>query len=542
MIAPYLNFKSEEILAQAPPQALLRSEVVELLFKTDNGEKFSFEGREYLKEIYNTNYRNMVLLAGRQTEKTSLLSKDMLLDLCFGENDRLLFVTSNQNQVDEFVSLKVNSQFKFNPVLRDLSFGKSSRDNAQEKWLLNGNRIVFRAIGNNIDAARGISARKIYFDEVQNMSAKGVAVTQECASHYTQDSAYIFAGTPFSSRNILSKLYAETCQKEWIIFCESCEKDNPPLGILHIDEDKPFLFCSFCGEKISSSNGRWVAQNPASTKTGFRICKLMLPNCLWRSEAHDGILDKYETYPEAQFHQEVLGLPFDVGSMPISEDEIYANCDESYSFLSPEQLPQGVPGAEIFGAIDWAWSDEAGGKAYTIFATARYVAGKIEILSVKRFFGPKYHNPDHVLNEIIDTSIRQNLTGILTDMGVGHKENFRLRDELQKRGRPDVEVFEMYYLDSGEEWRFNKNTHYYNIGRTVTLDLVFHRLKKKLYRFPKRVEIQTFAEDILNVRTQYDPDYKHIRYTQAGTGPDDFLHLLNYLSLGLEMFYRRHIR
>jgi len=537
----YLNYTPQKVEKKADEPIVSRSEAVSRIFSTDNGEPFSFEGREYLKQIYDLNHRHLVVVASRQAEKSTFLAKDLLLDLSFGKNDRLLYVTSSLNQVNEFVSLKINSQFQFNPLLKRLSFGRKSRNNALEKWFENGSRIIFRAIGNKTGTVRGVSVRKIYFDEVQDMDPEGVAVTKECASHYTSDSAFIYAGTPFCTRNILSKLYKETCQFEWVIPCSSCKKDNPPLGIQHIDTEKPHLFCSHCGEPISASQGRWEAQNPRSKKTGYRISRLMTPNCVWRSPAHDGVLDKYETYPEAQFFQEVLGLPYDSGSSPITEEEIFANC-EDYSFMSLEQLEDQHRGGALWGAMDWAWSDDENGMAYTIFAVGLYYANKIEIIYTKRFFGSKYHNPEVVVNEIIDICIRLNLKGIATDYGVGHKENKRFRDYLKNRGRSEIKVLEMYYVTSPKEYEWNSDAKYYNIGRTATLDLVFHRLRKKLYRFPRREEMESFADDIMNLKIKYDPSYKRIQYVPSGAGPDDFLHLLNYLAIALEIFHHTKIR
>jgi len=142
-----------------------------------------------------------------------------------------------------------------------------------------------------------------------------------------------------------------------------------------------------------------------------------------------------------------------------------------------------------------------------------------------------------VLNEIADLALKLNLSGIATDHGVGHKENIRLREMLLRRRRSDIIVFEMFYVASKKEREWNHETQLWNIGRTVTLDLVFHRLKKGLYLFPRKEEIQTFAEDILNVQIKYDPTEKRLSYIHAGTGPDDFLHLLNYLSIVLERRY-----
>ena len=80
------------------------------------------------------------------------------------------------------------------------------------------------------------------------------------------------------------------------------------------------------------------------------------------------------------------------------------------------------------------------------------------------------------------------------------------------------------------------------MNRTQSLDLVFSRLSKKRYQFPRREIIKPYAEDILNVYTEYDPNYKRVKYEHAGTGPDDFLHLLNYQSVLFEMYYKERFR
>ena len=71
---------------------------------------------------------------------------------------------------------------------------------------------------------------------------------------------------------------------------------------------------------------------------------------------------------------------------------------------------------------------------------------------------------------------------------------------------------------------------------------VFSRLAKKKYKFPRKEIIKTFAEDILNVYIEYDPNYKKVKYEHAGTGPDDFLHLLNYSAILVEMFHKERFR
>ena len=522
-------------LVKSKVKHVLPTDVVSELFKTDNGKRFLFEGREYLREIYNVPHRYIVIQASRQAEKSSYLAKDMLLSAIVSEHDSLLYVTALRKQRDEFVNRKINKQFNMSETLRRFFLGRESRDNNQEKILSNGTSMSFRAVGTDPDSARGLPVRKIYIDELQSINPESLAVVMECAQSYPNNSAYLISGTPLSSRNILSKKYTETCQNEWLITCSHCNKENPPLGIEHVDLEKPYLFCKYCGKDMQAMNGRWVAQRPASKKIGYRICRLMTPTCTWRTEAHDGILDKFEIYSEPQFYNEVLGLPFDQGVMPISEAEIYANCSEE-DFVDANNVPDHIKQNLTFGAIDWAWSNREGGQAYTIYAIGRLNVNRIEVLYVKRFFGPQYHNPETVLKEIAHVSNAFGVDGIATDYGVGHKENLRLIGLVSAR------VFEMQYVSSDKECIWDKPSQSYRIGRTVTLDNVFNRLKKQLYKFPKISLMKTYADDIMNVFTEYDPNYKKIRYVHSETGPDDFLHLLNYLAIVIEIKYSKRIR
>jgi len=535
MAIPYLNYPKQKKKSHIPPKIISRTEAVTLYFKTDDGEPFLFEGREYLEEIYNNKHQYLVLVASRQAEKSSYLAKDMLLETVFDKSDSLLYVSASQDQVDEFVNNKINAQFQMNPDLKKHCFNVNTKNNSRLKTFSNGSKMSFRSVGVSPNSARGLSVRKIYLDETQSIPQENVPVVTECSSHYSEKAEIIFTGTPFSKRNILSTLYTDSCQKEWIIRCRKCAKDNPPLGISHIALDLPFLFCVYCKKPIYSKDGRWVAQNPDSEWGGYRICRLMTPNCAWRTKSRTGVLDKYEIYPEAKFFQEVLGLPFNQGTQPISEQEVYANCGDT-QFIDVNNPPESIKKIITFGAIDWSYSIENNEKAYTIFTIARMNQGRIEILYVKRFSGPEYHDPDKILGEMQSAFNKVNVDIVVTDFGVGHLENIRFRRMVRAR------VFEMVYVTTLKENEYKSATKSYHIGHTVTLDIVFHRLKKGLYLFPRRDVIEPFASDIMNVSTEYDKDFKSISYVQTGSGSDDFLHLLNYLAIIMEVRTGEFIR
>ncbi len=481
-----LNLHEETVQPKKEKTRSLRTDVVTKYFKTDHGDKFSFDGREYLKSIYNHEYHNLTLLTSRQAEKTTFNCNDILLSTAFFKHEKILYTVANQDQVNNFVD-KITSQISMNSDLKKHCFGKNSISNKKEIRFNNGSRISFRAVGLSPSSARSSSVRKIYFDEVQSIEENSIPVVSECASHFSGEASYFYTGTPLSSRNILSRKYNESCQNEWIITCHHCQKKNPPLGMEHIDPAKPFLFCIHCGTDMDARQGKWIPQNLDSDIQGFRICRLMTPTCTWRTKGLDGVLNRYYQYSEAQFHQEVLGIPFDHGSMPVTEKEIYSNC-EDYDFVDIENISDYIRSEMTFGAIDWAWSNKEGGQAFTIYSVSQLLHGRIKVLFVKRFHGPKYNNnPDKVIEEIAYISARINVKGIATDYGLGHNENLRLRD------RVSAPVFEMQYGNVKGDWKWDKDGSRFIVSRTRTLDLAFNRIKKKLYMFPRHPVIKQFA-------------------------------------------------
>jgi len=532
-----LKIKKKKKRIDRSIETLLRHEFVERAFYTDSKKPFSFVGREYLIPIYDSDRRYLVLLASRQTEKSTFLSKDLLIDAMLNDNDALLYTSALQKHVDDFCHRKIDKQFNFNEALAEEFLGPGTINNVRDKMLSNGTTIALRAIGTSPESARGIPARKIYFDETQSIASDNFPVVLESAQSYPDDSAYIFTGTPLTRGNYLSQLYFKSNQNEWIIRCDRCNKENDPLGIDHIDEDKPYLFCQHCKKRMNARKGRWVPQNPDSTATGYRICRLMTPTARWTTPALDGILDKYKEYPEARFMNEVLGVPWDLGVVPITEEEVYACCEE-YDLLDLENPPAWIGGSDTFMAIDWAWSDVQGGQSYTIISVGMIeFDGRIKILYVKRFVGPKYHDPDTVLHEMVLTAYRFSVKAIGTDYGVGHKENIRLRPMVAP-----IPVVEMLYSDQKKDAYYDWVSQTYSMNKSRSLDLVFSKLTKKGYKFPRREQIESFAADILNIYTEYDPNYKLVKYEHAGTGPDDFLHLLNYTAVLVEKYYHKIFR
>lgn len=512
------------------------SNFIEKVFTTDQGKPFRFTGRKYLIPIYNVNWKNLVIMSSRQAEKTTYIAKRIGAQLFMTPGDRILYATASHNHRKMFARDKWQEQFSNNPSLADQYLSSKLTNNTLETQLTNRSILFMRAIDRSPGSVRGLTARQIFFDEFQDIDDKSIPIAIETTQSYADEAALSFLGTPLTPGNALSVRYANSYQFEWIIRCHRCGKDNPPLGINHIDTNKPFLFCIYCGKKMNAENGLWVRQNPDGKYPGFRISRLMTPTCRWRTESRTGVLDKYDgenAYPYYQFVNEVLGLPEGVGKVPISEGVLYANC-EDYDWIDPFHPPAWVHGIPVFGTIDWAWSSKDFGESYTIYALWTFDERRRKCLYAKRQVGPAYNDPDVGLNEMATVFARTGAVGVATDFGVGHKENIRLRALLQGTG---CIVTEIMYAGSYPAPVFNEQDRRYHVGKTESLDLTFSALISKGFMFPSVAISKLFLKDILNVYKEHNPNTKRTRYEHAAAGPDDFLHLCNYARMLIDRHF-----
>lgn len=496
------------------------TQFVEKVFKIDNGKRFSFEGRDYLLPIYNSIVPNLLIMSSRQAEKSTYLANTMLSRAFLKKMSSALYVTATESQAHDFVRLRIAPQFELIPYLKEMYLSNKKTNRLSAKILSNGVLLLFRSIGIQVNTVRGLSAQEIYFDEVQSIYSDNIPIALECAHSFTEKARYRFTGTPLSTKNHFSRMWYSSCQFEWIIYCTKCNKYNDPLGIQHIDEKKHFLFCQYCGKPLDRDRGQWVAQNPSSSSIGYRITRLMTPNCRWITPAGDGVLDKFKTYSTELFHNEVLGLPYDSGSFAIREEEIYAWCTED-EFVDPNNVPIGFSGTNQIMGVDWSWENPGGEHSHTIITIATKIQDRIKIVYSKRFDGPRYHDPDTVIKEMAKLSQSFSVQIIATDYGIGHKENQRLRKMVKAK------VYEFMSTGSTKPLIWDEKSYCYKIGKTPTMSSTFELIRNGTFEFPNIPTIKPFADDILNIFSEMDSVSKILKYDHIG--PDDFFHTLNYI-------------
>jgi len=494
------------------------------IFLNKEGKRLDFDTRPYWKQIYNDKSRYVVLMTSRQIGKSTFQAIRILYEMLASRNASILFANAKGKQINEFRQRSLLPQIQRNRKLLRAAFGKGSINNAKMMKLSNGSTLHLEHIGTSADSARGSSARTIIADEVQDIPRENLDVVMESAASFPKDSKYRFTGTCKDDRNNMYQLFLDTCQYEWIIPCTSCNEDNPPIGMEHIDLEREYLFCSHCKERIDTLKGRWVAQNPKCKRVGYRVPRVIDSNTVWRNST-DGILDKYETYSRNKFLNEVMALPSVQGEALITLQELEAFC-ENRPMMSADNVPRAeLENQPIIAAIDWAYNTKIGGVSHTIISIAKVEHDHIKILHMKRYSGPYYDGvkgPDLVLDEILGLVGAFCVNLVFADHRIGHKENLRLGQKIGKR------MVEVEYSTGSHRVTWKRDSLRYSIPRTDSIDRLFNQLRAGRFTFPNADASTEYLTDILNVYTHYNDAHTRRSYERKGGMSDDFLHLLNY--------------
>ena len=213
-------------------------------------------------------------------------------------------------------------------------------------------------------------------------------------------------------------------------------------------------------------------------------------------------------------------LPSDSGSFAIKESDVYKWCGD-FDMINSDNVPSGYKSTDQIAGIDWAWNNKDGTDSHTIITIATRTADKIKILYAKRFDGPRYHDPDVVLNEMFKLVNAFYVKIIATDYAIGHKENFRFKN------RVNATVVEFESTRSHSKMKWNHDTNSYHIGRTPTMSYTFEKIRTGFFEFPKIDKFKPYAQDILNIFCEMDPNTGILTYDHEG--PDDFFQTLNLI-------------
>lgn len=523
-------------------------ELCERLFFTDDGRPWRLDEMPFFTTIYEDPAHHVVLKTSRQSTKTTYLRNKLVLRSLQRRGNAALYVAPTQNQVRDFSKKKLDPVFAYNPALKARYAPAWCDWNVGFKQLaVRGalSTITLRSTGGHqgAEGIRGGTYNDVFIDEYQSFEDAHVPVILECQATFDgrdgrPEAYHAFTGTPLSRNNPLEREWNRSKGFEWCIRCRHCTAWNDPLGLAHLDPARPYLFCQHCGKDVgrlstgeaAPPEGEWVATNAQGRFPGYRVVRLMMPWARWRTDNHDGVLDRLETWPERRFMNEVMGLPFDGGMQPVTEADVRA-CSDDYALPETEadEIRVAAEHAQYptFAGLDWAMTTDETTPSYTTFAVFALVNGRLKLLHAHRFTGLGSDDPDHVLARIGRWMDRFHVQVLGCDYGVGYKENQRLMAAYPGR------VATMHYHGGGQTG--SVRTTYDPVGRkhmvprTPSLDELFRQVKARAFAFPRYESARPFLEDLLRMMIEVSEASRTIVYRRSGT--DDFVHVANYALL-----------
>jgi hypothetical protein len=493
-----------------------------------NLNAFSFVGREYLLPIYDTPHPRVLLQCGRQVEKSTTLGNITLTYTMLRRYFRSLFVSPTQQQTETFSRDKVSLPIEMSEKLQTFARGGADvKNNVLYKKFVTGSDITFRYAFLHADRVRGIPADMLLLDEIQDILTEVIPVIEECLAH-SPYKILRYSGTPKSLDNTISYYWNRySTRNEWVIPCDGCGGGDfrkwHAIGYEHIGPDG--LTCTKCGSLLNPrhASAQWASmrspswlRNPpvAIPFEGYRIPQVIAPWVEW-----PGIMDKKKRYTVAQFYNEVLGLGYDSGTKPMTEETLKANCIPGRPMSAVHKFTRRGP---VYMGVDWGTAENS----YTVMCIGTYIGSRFTYLYFKRYEGEEAE-PERTVSDIMRYADEYNVAIIGVDYGGGFDRNDKLIRHFGIR-----RIARYQYVNTRRIY-FDTTLHRFMVNRTEALMAIINAINRKdEFSLPNWSEFETpFASDLLSVFTEYNEARRTTVINRTPGTTDDTLHSMTYCFL-----------
>ena len=520
-----------------------RAAGVEKLLYLD-GAPFSLADYPIYTDIYNNIADATLLKTARQVAKSTTLSNFLIAEACGVPHWRSLFVAPSQEQTTKFSQTRLGKTIFYSPEIRNRWVSKDLSSRVFLKLFQNGSEIAFTFACDDPDRARGNSADRVAYDEVQDiLYDEVIPVVNECMAN--SDFAYeTYCGTPKSMENTIEQLWQWSTQTEWVMRCEHCSTHQ------FFDTDKCVgkkgPICLKCSKYIDVRKGEWIDMSTYANDhegkriKGYHIPQFILPKNVPVSMPLDfknqelalkrwkRILAKHAVYPPAKFKNEVIGVSDAIGTRLISKEELEALCKNYEVHEQPVQNSMLSNLRGIVAGVDWSGGGMQGNSRTVLWIWGILSGGQQHNFKLKTLYFRIYPETNPISGGVVDHIVQQceryQVQLILGDAGEGALANANLRERLGAHRALQVQ-YQGGLLGSGAA----KKPFYWNkvdrwlADRTTMIDNYMLFMKRKGVIFPNIKQMQVPVKDILN---EYEEVTKMGRkvWRHAPTQPDDCLH------------------
>ncbi len=495
------------------------------------GKKFSFDGYDPFRYIYDTNTQSIVLKAGRQIGKSVSVAGRITAESILRRYFNSLYLTPLSGQASKFSTMYLDPYLDQGLVKKHFRDSNSTK-NIFEKSLTTGSRI-FLGYGSDeleVNRLRGISADSVYLDEVQDIDYGAVPVVKETLSA----SPYAFmrmSGTSKTLNNSLEFFWNQSNQSEWGVKCSSCNTWNIPHDLdtcMKMSSSKAGPSCIKCGSVLNMLTGQWiVGRSTNNLNAGYH-----LPQIIFTVRTSDKkwgeLYDKVnKTYTLVQAANEVFGLAHDFASRPITLQDCLNCCNKDRKEFDESWTMDTRSIVSVSLGVDW--SVTAGTASFTVISIMGFdYTGKAYLLYSERLQGI----------DILDQVARVrtlahlfNVNIIGSDRGVGVLQGQLLQRDL---GLERVKILQ--YTSGKENIRWDQLGHFFSVNRTQAIDRVVYMMKqgRRAFETPCWERMETFYNDALAIFDEETASGVRV-YRKDPTRTDDWLHSIVFAIIAYEV-------
>jgi hypothetical protein len=518
-------FRARQLIFSVLPPSYF----VENYLYDNEGRLQSLDAFPMLKFIYDNVPQKLLLKCSRKTLKSTLLSNFVCLNLIRWNYYKMLYIGPQELTVKYFSSNYLPPRFD-SPKIKKLLIDGWAKNDVFEKIVQDTkSSLLLRYVKDDATRIRGPAVDCVVYDEVQDIQYDQIPIVQEtmALSPYKRE---IFAGTPLDSSNTIHSIWKTSNQLEWMMRCDGCghwnsltEGNEPMKMILQAG-----LSCAKCSKVLNSRKGEWVMMNPTNyLLTGYHLAQPILPFFNEREKEWKDIYIKCTSgkYDHKKIMNEVFGLTYDVGTKPITEEELRKLCvlGEMGSENKLELLKGGSSRHKVFTVgVDWGVSMTASRTVCTLGAIRN--DGVFEVIFVKIFTGYDHEAHVHAIAELANSVNAY----CVADSGPDPIRGIKLC-ELTSPTRSQLATYRrskvIQYYDQGEyDWRQNR----WVLHRTDVIALVIRQLKAGKILFPRWEQVSDYMQDILNVYVDVRDGMngQEMFYNHKDGQPDDAMHSL----------------
>lgn len=494
---------------------------------TVKGKAFKFTGREHLHDVYRDPHPRIVIVAGRQVEKTETVLRKCIYHGYTRGHTTITYTAPRKEQTTRFV----NDRFRKGVEESVQSILESSIDRRRDAktaiGLNNSTVYYFGSAWSDGDALRGIPGDIVFFDEVQDITQTAIESIEKSVSHseikdpLTElNGRCFYTGTPKQAGSYYDRvLWGQSDQKKWNVKC-SCghnqfmSMQNIMVSDEGTDKERRYFGCIKCGEELDRSNGEWIKTKPHNKMySGYLFNQL---NMEWISA--NQIYRDFITMDPMTFANEVLGEFFSGAEQPLTIEDVLA-CTAPNSSLKTSSLEPTVMG------VDYG----SGNKSKTIIMIGKEIWHKgRKVIKLVHMENCPITNHEELVAHLINLTSKYQVEKLVGDIGYGSYEAQKLYEIL---GRTALACRYVSYVNDPKK-REMKGNYTLQVDRTFSMDRTIDKFKRREilipYKEPEKVE--PFFDHFTALQ---------LKFTESTTGtgrklydhstPDDAFHALNLL-------------